>query len=352
MKNYGVIIEEPKPEDYILGEVSPLENKVIFPDGHGWGDYLPTPEPQFNDGLETMSCVSQSANNCLEILWKCFFNIERNNSDRFTAKLSGTTKSGNSQNNVAESLRKIDGFVDEATWPFSKTITDWDTFYSSIPGIVKDKGKKNLESWEIKHEWVRYTKENFKNALKYAPIQAIGYAWSKDDNGIYHDYGNNPNHAFVIFDYVDGEYWLAFDSYPTDYNDDNVLEQEYIKKLDWNFYFGFAKQYKIYPILKKNETLWQKLSRLLLKIVFNFTSMLKYLYRDKNTGAYYFVKKVNNVPKKEKLTDENGVKMIMTILAENFGAKQTDWGELSKYQNYEFFGSKAGGSEPPPVPSL
>ncbi|MCI0561489.1 MAG: hypothetical protein MN733_23625, partial [Nitrososphaera sp.] len=106
-----------------------------------WTEYLPVKELQKRNGLETMACVSFSALNAIETLSN-YLVQNWNKSDRFTAKESGTTKSGNYYAKVAECIR-LQGLVDEIDWPFEgKT---WEEFYKTIPDEIKAYGKGLLD---------------------------------------------------------------------------------------------------------------------------------------------------------------------------------------------------------------
>lgn len=317
--NFG-LIEEPRQEnDYIAGIASPLSKVEVFKDGHGWGKYLPVPEMQFNGLTDYMDCVTESFTNCIEMLQKAFYNVQDNYSERFTAKLSGTTRQGNSLRNVAESGRK-QGLVLETEWPRNKPMT-WEEYYATIPQAVIQKGLKFVKDWTINYEWIDETKEAFKQALKYGLIQVTGYAWLGQD-GIFYDWGRRANHAFVIYDYVEGEYWLAYDSYPTDYElDNNSTQQEFIKKIAWNFKFGSAMQFTIKPNLNNNESLMAKIK-----------NMFKKIARDAK-GGLWFLKD----GKKQKI--ENWLAFSGAVIDE-IGVTQNNLTEdqLKLYQDTKFFG--------------
>jgi len=72
-----------------------------------------------------------------------------------------------------------------------------------------------------------------KEALKYSPLAVSGYAWSRHADGLYYKDGRD-NHAFMVYDYVEGKEWLAFDSY------DNSF-----KELEWNYNFGQVKRFSL-----------------------------------------------------------------------------------------------------------
>ena len=229
-KNYGLLIEkELSPFDWIAGGVSGAERSVLRENGD-YSDLVPETEKQSNSSFDTMACVTFSALNCLETLAR-FHGIRFNKSDRFTAKMSGTTKRGNYTSIVADTIRK-DGTVDEVIWPFQRDkITDWDTYYQDIPQVVQSLGKKFLEDWEITWEWVPVSR--IREMLKYGPIQVIVQAWPKPNaQGIYENKGegSNYNHAVMLYKGANaGDVYEIADHYDRDR-----------KKLSPDYKFGSA----------------------------------------------------------------------------------------------------------------
>jgi hypothetical protein len=167
IKNMGVIIGQ-RSTDYIAGTL-PYENRN--PSGD-WTPYLPTTEKQYFDGGDSMACVSFSANNSVEIQTKFLSGNETNYSDRFLAKMSGTTQQGNYLYIVADTIRKC-GLVAEEDWPALPVFT-WGTYYSDIPDWIKTKALKWLDNWEVKYEFLSdLSKESLMNHLHHAPLQVV-----------------------------------------------------------------------------------------------------------------------------------------------------------------------------------
>jgi hypothetical protein len=105
-----------------------------------------------------------------------------NYSDRFLAKMSGTTREGNSIQRVWDAIRKY-GMVPESLWPDSLDVFDWDQFYSEIPQSVKDMGKAWLQHFRADYEFLT-SKSQIPLALKHAPLQiatAVCSPWSAPD---------------------------------------------------------------------------------------------------------------------------------------------------------------------------
>jgi hypothetical protein len=186
-QNTGVLIGQ-RPSDYVGGT---LDYKVRVPDGD-WRPFLVKEEKQFSDNADTMGCVSFSANNSLEIQTKQQTGQEVNYSDRFLAKMSGTTLQGNYLYKVADTLRNI-GIVTEAEYPTPSSY-NWDSYYAPIDQAVISKAQK----LDVAYEWVN--RADFKHHLKHAPLQIIITE-------------QNPNHAVVLVA-IEGDTAYYFDTYP------------------------------------------------------------------------------------------------------------------------------------------
>ena len=112
VKNTGYIEVAPRPTDYIAGVNSPIEYRVLNHFG-AWDVFRPSFERQSGVYFDSMACVTFSALNCIEMNFRAllayqmlpkemikelkdlgYYNdaLEFNLSDRFTAKMSGTTR--------------------------------------------------------------------------------------------------------------------------------------------------------------------------------------------------------------------------------------------------------------------
>jgi hypothetical protein len=166
MKNTGVILGQ-RDTDWIGGAI---QYEVMAPDGN-WRQFLSVGERQHSPGADTMSCVSFSALNAIEVQHKQQTGREVNYSDRFTAVMSGTTRQGNYLWKVADSIRK-DGVLLEEDYPAPVNYT-WDE-YHQLPSLeLINKAKLWLNNWEINYEWVDITLENMLYHLKHAPLQVV-----------------------------------------------------------------------------------------------------------------------------------------------------------------------------------
>lgn len=239
IQNYGLIEEnELDPRDWRMGGVTGAEKKVLIENGD-WTAYLPTPEEQAAVYFDSLSCVTFSALNCIEMQAK-FQGINIDGSDRFTSKLSGTNKGGNSLKAVAMSIAELHGIVPEERWPFPRQqrtpIFDWDDFYASIPEEIQKEGLAWLEDWDVQYEWIPVSVID--DALKFGPVQVGVNAWPKRRaDGLYDDAGvARRNHAVTFFKKSPDARHI-FDHYKGD--------GTFIKKLVPNYDFKWAMQFNL-----------------------------------------------------------------------------------------------------------
>jgi len=293
-------IEDSKREtNYQLGAV---DKEVLMPDGQ-WLEFKPECEIQRSELVDYMDCVTESAINGLSILMQKKLPLLNNWSQRFTAKMSGTTKSGNSLYAVSDCIRNK-GLVLETDWTRNSGM-NWNTYYAAIPTSVIGKGKKWTLQFDASYEMASTSHEALKQALKYGPVQVIGYAWAfNNEKGLYDDYGMRANHAFLLIGYVEGKKWIVYDSYPTDnIIDSNSTKQEFIKELTWDFNFADAMLYSI-KLKATDQTSW----------LYKLMAYLKEVIRDIH-GGYWFVKG----GKRQSINTVGG---ILTILARQFGVSK------------------------------
>jgi len=253
MKNYGIILEKLKKEDWLFA--GKRDNITV----EDWEKYLPDAEEQHGLYLETQACVTFSALNVLETI----FNYQMqaglidtgwlnqngyiiggkvNFSDRFTAKMSGTTRRGNTGGRVADSIRH-DGLVPEVLYPFPRIqrspVFDWDDYYAEIPEELKELGKEFAKRFDIQYERVEV--KNFKEALEHSPVQVYISTGCPRKNGVWQRCGKTINHAVMLYKIKDVYY--TYDSYR--------LDGDFIRKLslDYNFF-----RYGIKYIVKQNKS--------------------------------------------------------------------------------------------------
>lgn len=230
----GLVLKPRSPSDFQFGGITGISDEILRPDGN-WEEFLPDFEIQTGDGFDTMACVTFSALNCLEIMarfyqWGMDFG---NRSDRFTAKMSGTTIVGNDFTSVADSIRKLHGSVFEIDWPFVDGMTR-EEYYTTIPLPLQEQAKKFLDMYTVGFEYVWDDPQHLVEALKRGPIQVGIYAYGPSVNGLYQRTDKKGNHAITLVSCVEGERWRAFDS-----------EKKQIINLAWDTLFWGALRYSI-----------------------------------------------------------------------------------------------------------
>lgn len=187
--NTGVLLGSGTQNLWVGGTI-PYEIKLQSGD---WRPYVPVGEKQRPAAVDVMACVTFSDLNDLEIQEKQQTGIEPNWSDRFIAKLSGTTPQGNYLDKVADTIRKF-GLVREEDYPAPPNFT-WDSYYSEVPQDVINKAVKR----EILYESINADKNTLLYHLKQCPIQVIIT-------------NTNPHHAVCLL-HIDGDTAYYFDSY-------------------------------------------------------------------------------------------------------------------------------------------
>jgi hypothetical protein len=255
--NNGYKEAKEKITDYIYGSATPFKDEIICPSGD-WTPFLPPPERQSGRKMESMSCTSFGVLNAIETIIFAKYRIRVNYSDRFLAKCSGTTKSGNNIDNVIDTLRKVSGVVSEEKWPTDWENFTWEDYFSEIPKIVLDDGRLWVDEWEIGRENVPNNKELRLRAFKKSPPIVSGYAWYME-NGLYRSYGK-ANHCYML-----SKPEMAFDSYPP-----------FDKPLAPDYLFGAFKILSV-NMLKPQDI---EIKKLLLR-------GFKYIMRTDNKGQIY-----------------------------------------------------------------
>jgi hypothetical protein len=331
-KNTGLVFEKVQAQDWILGGVSPLQNKVIFSDGHGWPKFRTPPEMQFNTKFDSFSCVVFACLKALCMYIYCVYGILLNLDEMFTAVMARVQPGvGTSVRNVLECIRKS-GVVEQALaaklrYPFDANTTEAMYFNSQPYSLIKE-ALKFLNVWKMNWEALT-TSDNVPHAfigsaLQFSPVISTGFAWIKNSvTGLYVDEGRQANHCWIADDYA-GSKIIANDTYPSDNQyDTNSTIDEFIKELDPSYRIFSAHKITAEPILPTNVK-----NSLLNKL----TDMLSNLVRDIH-GGFHFIKN----GKREKLPDY--LSPMMTVLSVNFGIQQAkDDAEIQKYQETtEFF---------------
>jgi len=242
IKNYGFIPDEIKPEDYVFGGFSKIKEVGVLQRDGQWSEYLPEKEIQHNKGFDSMNCTNYGTLNCIEALLKKIYDLDVNFSERYTGVLTGTTEVGNTPHKVIEIIRKDSGLILEEMLPFTEDIDSRKKYYSPDPMTAEYlvQGSRFLGKYKIKHEWVfvsgsiQEKQEKMMDALEYSPLGVSVRAWKEKDGLYVKNKGAGDNHWTAMVGYKKGKFWIIFDSY------DNT-----IKRLHWDYDFGFAKRYSI-----------------------------------------------------------------------------------------------------------
>ena len=172
-ENKGVILGR-RPEDWVAGAASGVAYEVRNPSGD-WRPYLPPGENQYSDRGDSMSCVTYSALNSIEMQEKLLTGTAPDYGDRWTAKRSGTMRNGNYLYKVADTIRK-EGLVLESDYPTPLSY-NWDEYHAEIPEPLSSqllaKGQDWLKKWTVGYEWITVSQDSFRYHLKHAPIQVV-----------------------------------------------------------------------------------------------------------------------------------------------------------------------------------
>jgi hypothetical protein len=290
------------PPEYV-GGVQDTEVLALPKIVNGSKDWLILPserEIQKTNFIDIMDCTTEAPMNGTHIFlgllngWNAPLNGSpvfptKNLSQRFTAKMSGTTPNGNTTANVDTSICR-DGILDESFWHRTPDM-DWNAYYAEIPTSVRLQAKKSLNSWQYTTYIISPTQQMMMDALDRGLLLVCGYAWALGDDGLYHDFGYAADHRFVIAGYVKGVKWVARDSYPKDLEiDPNDTDEEFFKELSWDFHFSEVKVMILAPVQDKGNSLLALLYRII-NFFLNTTSMMLKKWIMLSNGAIFLVKK-------------------------------------------------------------
>lgn len=138
-----------------------------------------------------------------------------NTSDRFTAKMSGTSQAGNSLPAVAQSIR-ANGMVPESAWPngFGQLVADpsvsgqtqanWNTYYGNTPPPAVALGEQFAARFQVNYEWVIYpgtpiNDDGVRQQLQTSPLviaTAVCMPWNTDQ--VIQGCGAGAQHATLL----------------------------------------------------------------------------------------------------------------------------------------------------------
>lgn len=318
-KNFGLIVVPPTETDYIANVRGDVVTEVINEYGD-WQPYSPTEEAQNSVYFDSFACVSFWANNTVEHQLNFFIatkqlsqakiewledngyieNGKVNLSDRFLAKVSGTTRTGATVQSVCDAFRHF-GAVPEKDWDYPRLqrtpVFDWDDYYAPIPQHLLDKGIEFLRvigahpdpKDAIKYEWVY---GDFEKHLKQAPLGLtipLCPGWNTGDVAVC-GLTKGTHEVTLQLIHPDQTYEI-FDSYPP-------------------FYKVLAPGYPVPWVMK-------------LLFIINKKSMYQLVRKQDDEDTYYL----------EEKTDAQGIKVVTRVHigdSETFDAYQGKlWGDRS-----------------------
>jgi hypothetical protein len=186
-----------------------------------------------------MACVTFSALDCiettlakmgendgiikgvLEMLELYDDNKDINCSDRYIAKLSGTTYSGNWFSRVGDAIRDC-GLLPEKylDFPYKQRtpVFAWDDYYEEVSVENLSKGLMFNKFFETTYTRVSVNAIDIKEQLKYGAIQVSYSTRSPKEDGVYKNNiaYHSPNHAIMIYKVEDDGTILGLDHYERD----------------------------------------------------------------------------------------------------------------------------------------
>lgn len=227
VKQTGLIVRDPTPSSYRTGAFTAIIPQTRITSGN-WSQYLPISEKQYALTFDTLSCVTFSALNAIEM--QVNFLVKENilstaqlnrltqlgfmkdgmfnASDRFTAIMSGTTKDGNDFETVWLSIKKY-GLLPEGDFPFGGTTFEEYHNKDLITETMKAKALQILDIISVDYEWIFFSQKGnidtdmtnkIHKALTQAPVQiAIPFP---------------AHHACVMTNIRDNVSYDTFDQYP------------------------------------------------------------------------------------------------------------------------------------------
>ena len=151
----GLIVKPQRAQDKRFGGTTSIVAPVLVADGQ-WDAFIPHPELQRDSFGDTFGCVSFSAVNCLETMFR-----QKNNpgvvapsfSERFTAKQSGTVPGvGNDFATVADCILN-NGVILDIQWPYLPDMTVAQ-FYADLPQDLIDNAKAYIRYFTIGHQFI------------------------------------------------------------------------------------------------------------------------------------------------------------------------------------------------------
>lgn len=226
-----------------------------------------------------------------------------------------------------ESFRKH-GWVKDKYYPFTAKTT-LEEYFREPPKKIQILAHKKLTEWNFHWEVIPKHLSAIFEAYKRTPVVLTGFAWaSYYGEGIYYDYDNPPNHAFLGLQPSPRGNNLVDDTYPKNFkyiSPEALTRDELIKELHKSYKYGSAHRCWLTPTEETKKTL--------LNFIIN---MFKKISRDIH-GGFWFLKKVNGKVHKQKITDWVG---MLGAIIDEVGVEKNNLTdeELAKIPDYQFFG--------------
>lgn len=308
----------------VLGNVK----KILFPDGD-IRPYMSAGEMQKRNDKDKMDCVTRSSLRAIgatlnrlkvlvdneeadeeqqEIIRICrhfrLFNEqgEYDVSERYIAKVSGTTERGNNYKNVADAIRHY-GLLPEADYPY---VNDYNEYYQTVPQNLIEAGKKVAEHLDFNYEFIEVG--NFTDARFYGVPATSGYAWNGQNGDVYYRVSYYRNHAIPLVWQEIGAQHQIFDTYIP-----------FLKKLAWDYNLGYGVLFTVHlkeKLSNQRETL--------------LNEGYKYVIRADAHGEFYKL----NSKKLDYIEEQSEIKKI---IAEDFNYDiNTDLIELTKQKKIKW----------------
>lgn len=231
-------------------------DEVIRPDGN-WSDLVDDLELEVqNKYFETMHCWIWNTIKAIVLIIYAKWGDKEDYSERYNGVLGGATPNGGSPHEGCESIRKF-GLIPQEELPWTPDLNSFWKFSSPRPMLQKylDIGKEWLRQYTFKHDWVVYPTfmaklkqslgfkiddiidyniREMKEALKKSPLGVSVLAWQMRNGKAWREYYQIDNHWTLVVGYVEGQYWIAYDSYRNCW-----------VKLEWRYPFRWVKEYRV-----------------------------------------------------------------------------------------------------------
>lgn len=251
VKQTGFIEPVITSDQYVVGDLRIGAVEPVLEADGDWGEWDIIFDVQSKD-FDSFNCTAFNTAQSISKILKRKYGIDFKPSPRWIGIMAGTdpSKGGNDPHKVCEAIRKH-GLIPDDMLPWSDDIKTAEDYYS-FKGADKNKcieaGKKWLEEYEFKHDWVltgantlEEKLNNMKVSITFSPLGSAVYAWAINDKGQYVRLGSD-NHWTEIRAFKDNP--ITDDSY-----------EPFEKELAPDFNFFYVKRYIINKKQSKQATL-------------------------------------------------------------------------------------------------